>query len=108
MDFEKGYSGRNKQDQGKNFQEFPDRENYKFKIQNHVNKDLSELKFFTNYIYHFLVGIIIFFLLFVDLLGAILFFMFALFRAIVSKRAQRHIIFTDLEIDIFEHQIISL
>lgn len=73
-------------------------ENYKLKIQNHVNKDLSEFKFFTNYIYHFLVGIILFFLLFVDLLGAILFFMFALFRAIVSKRAQRHVIFTDLEI----------
>ncbi len=73
-------------------------EQYKVKIQDHINKELSELRFFTNYAYHFLVGIIIVGLLFFEYLAGILFFIFAWFRAIISYRSERHIIFTDLEI----------
>lgn len=73
-------------------------EQYKVKIQNHLNKDLSEFRFFTNFAYHFFVGIILVGLLFIELLVAFLFFIFAWFRTIVSNRSERHIIFTDLEI----------
>jgi len=71
---------------------------YKIKIQDHINKDLHEFRLITDYVYHFLVGIIIIGLLFIETIGGILFFFFAFFRALVSKRSERHIIFTDLEI----------
>ena len=73
-------------------------EQYKLKIQNHLNKDLSEFRFFTNFTYHLLVGIILVGLLFIEFLAAFLFFIFAWFRIIISNRSERHIIFTDLEI----------
>jgi len=71
---------------------------YKIKIQNHVNDDLRKFRFITDYIYHFLVGIIIVGLLIIELVPGILFFFYAFFRTLVSKRSERHIIFTDLEI----------
>jgi len=77
--------------------------NYKIKIQNHINKDLTRFRSITNYIYHFLVGIILIGLLAIDeLIGAILFFIYALFRTAVTKRSEAHLIFTDL--DIYEEQ----
>ena len=71
---------------------------YKIKIQDHINKDLHEFRLITDYVYHFLVGIIIIGLLFIETIAGILFFFYAFFRALVSKRSERHIIFTDLEI----------
>ena len=71
---------------------------YKAKIQTHINEDLSKLRFFTNFSYHLLVGIIVVGLLTIDLIGGILFFLFAWFRAIITNRSESHIIFTDLEI----------
>ena len=76
---------------------------YKAKIQTHINQDLSKLRFFTNFSYHLLVGIIVVGLLTIDfsvesLIGGTLFFLFAWFRAIITNRSERHIIFTDLEI----------
>jgi zinc transporter ZupT len=71
---------------------------YKIKIQNHVNDDLRRFRFITDYIYHFLVGIILVGLLIIELVPGILFFFYAFLRTIVSKRSERHIIFTDLEI----------
>jgi zinc transporter ZupT len=71
---------------------------YKTKIQNHINKDLAEFRFFTNFSYHFLIGIILVGLLFIEFIGAFLFFIFAWFRTIVTNRKERHIIFTDLDI----------
>ena len=71
---------------------------YKVKIQDRLNKDLSEFRFFTNFAYHFLIGIIIVGLLFIEFIGAILFFIFAWFRTIIKNRTESHIIFTDLEI----------
>jgi len=71
---------------------------YKIKIQDHINKDLHEFRLITDYVYHFLVGIIIIGLLSIETMSGILFFFYAFFRAFVSKRSERHIIFTDLEI----------
>ena len=73
--------------------------NYKIKIQNKINKELTNFRFITNYIYHFLVGIILIGLLTInELIGAILFFIYAFFRTVVTKRSEAHLIFTDLEI----------
>jgi len=71
---------------------------YKAKIQTHVNDDLHNLRFFTHFTYHFLVGIIVVGLLTIDLIAGILFFVYAWFRAIITYRSEGHIIFTDLEI----------
>ncbi len=72
--------------------------NYKIKIQNKINKELTNFRFITDYIYHFLVGIILVGLLRIELVGGILFFVYAFFRTVVIKRSEAHIIFTDLEI----------
>lgn len=71
---------------------------YKSKIQNHINEELTKLRFFTNFTYHFLIGIIVVGLLAIDLITGILFFLFAWFRSIITNRSESHIIFTDLEI----------
>ncbi|GAH65304.1 unnamed protein product, partial [marine sediment metagenome] len=71
---------------------------YKSKIQNHVNEELAKLRFFTNFTYHFLVGIIVVGLLAMNLITGILFFLYAWFRAIITNRSESHLIFTDLEI----------
>ena len=72
--------------------------NYKIKIQNHVNKELKKFRFFTDYTYHFLVGIILVGLLRIELVSGILFFFYAFFRTVISKRSESHLIFTDLDI----------
>jgi len=82
--------------QGKEFNEEINR--YKAKIQKHINEDLGDLRFFTNFSYHLLVGIIVVGLLAFDIISGILFFLFAWFRAIITNRSEKHIIFTDLEI----------
>lgn len=72
--------------------------NYKIKIQNKLNKELTNFRLVTDYIYHFLVGIILIGLLRIELVGGILFFIYAFFRTVVTKRSEAHLIFTDLEI----------
>jgi zinc transporter ZupT len=71
---------------------------YKLKIQNRISEDLSQLRFFTNFTYHFLVGLILAGLLSIDFISGILFFIFAWSRAIITNRSESHIIFTDLDI----------
>lgn len=71
---------------------------YKIKIQNHMNENLRKFRFITDYFYHFLVGIILMGLLLIEFAGGILFFIFAFFRTIITKRSEAHLIFTDLEI----------
>jgi zinc transporter ZupT len=71
---------------------------YKLKIQSKISEDLSSLRFFTNFSYHLLIGIIVVGLLTIDLIGGLLFFLFAWFRAVITNRSESHIIFTDLEI----------
>lgn len=65
----------------------------KYKIQRHINEDLDNIHQFTNYIYHFLVGLILIYLLFIELLTAILFFLFAFFKAIITKTSNDVILF---------------
>ena len=71
---------------------------YKIKIQTNVNKELKKFRFFTDYTYHFLVGIIIVGLLREELISGILFFFYAFFRTVMSKHSESHLIFTDLDI----------
>jgi zinc transporter ZupT len=72
--------------------------NYKIKIQNHINKELTRFRILTDYVYHFLVGIILVGLLKFEIIAGILFFIYAFFRTVVTKRSEAHLIFTDLEI----------
>ncbi len=72
--------------------------NYKIKIQNHINTQLNRFRFITDYIYYFLVGIILIGLLKFELIAGILFFVYAFFRTVVTKRSEAHLIFTDLDI----------
>ena len=86
---------------------------YKAKIQAKISEDLSQLRFFTNFSYHLLIGIIVVGLLAFDLkddripVAGVLFFLFAWFRAIITNRSESHIIFTDLDIydtcDVYEN-----
>ena len=76
---------------------------YKIKIQTHISEDLRRLRLFTNFTYHFLIGIIIVGLLTDNLIinpiiPTILFFFFAWFRALVSYRSESPQIFSDLDI----------
>ncbi|MFX0042914.1 MAG: hypothetical protein ACFE8L_08385 [Candidatus Hodarchaeota archaeon] len=81
-------------------------ETYKIKIQNHISKELTNFRYFTDYIYHFLIGLILVGLLSFELVAGILFFIFAWFRTIITKRSEAHIIFTDLEIyETIEHEV---
>ena len=78
---------------------------YKIKIQTHISEDLRRLRFFTNFTYHFLIGVIIVGLLTDELITnplipTILFFFFAWFRALISHRTEAPQIFSDL--DLFE------
>ncbi|MFX1411895.1 MAG: hypothetical protein ACFFA6_16230 [Promethearchaeota archaeon] len=81
-------------------------DHYKIKIQNHISKELTSFRYITDYIYHFLVGLILVGLLSFELVAGILFFIFAWFRTVISKRSEAHIIFTDLEIyETIEHEV---
>ena len=76
-------------------------EQKKKKIQMKIERDLKEIRFFSDYIYHFIVGIILVALLIIDLLSGILFFIFAFFRLIVSKSSEfSKEIFSDLGIEV--------
>ena len=57
----------------------------KVKIQNRINEHLDELHGYANFVYHLIIGIILFELLTYDFITAILFFIFALFKALTSK-----------------------
>ena len=73
----------------------------KRKIQKHIEQDLSELRFFTNFFYHFTVGIIIVALLFIDFLQSVLFFVFAFFRTLITNKLYRsEKVYSDLDIEI--------
>jgi hypothetical protein len=73
----------------------------KKRIHDHMNEEFEDLRFFTNFFYHFLIGIILINLILIELLPAILFFVFAFFRLIISKRSLKtYKIFTDIDIKI--------
>jgi zinc transporter ZupT len=73
----------------------------KRKIKKHIEQDLNELRFFTNFFYHFTVGIIIVALLSINFFQGILFFVFAFFRTLISNKLYRsEKVYSDLDIEI--------
>ncbi len=76
-------------------------EQKKKKIQMKIERDLSEIHFFTDYFYHFIVGIILVALLIIELLSGIFFFIFAFFRVIVSSSSEfSKEVYSDLDIKV--------
>ncbi len=74
----------------------------KKKIHDHMNEEFEIFKFFTNFFYHFLIGLILFNLILVDLIPAIFFYVFAFFRVVIYAEMgpQKYQMFTDLDIDL--------
>jgi zinc transporter ZupT len=70
----------------------------KVKIQNRINEHLDELHGYTNFVFHLLIGIILFELLTYDFITAVLFFVFALFKALTSKTSNDIQLFPGIEI----------
>jgi hypothetical protein len=63
----------------------------KLKIEEHLNRDIDEVHAITNYFYHWCIGLLIFSLLAVDLLLAILFFIFTYLNSTISNASNRHV-----------------
>lgn len=74
----------------------------KLKIHDHMNEEFEKFKFFTNFFYHFLIGLILLNLIMVNIVYAILFYFFAFFRAVISTdmSPQKYQMFTDLDIEL--------
>ncbi|TFF95925.1 MAG: hypothetical protein EU547_06975 [Promethearchaeota archaeon] len=74
----------------------------KQKIHDHMNEEFEKFKFSTNFLYHFIIGLILLNLIIVNLVYAILFYFFAFFRAVISTEMdpQKYQIFTDLDIEL--------
>jgi zinc transporter ZupT len=70
----------------------------KRRIQNHINEDLDEIHHFTNFVYHFLVGLILLNLLILDWLTGVFFFCFAFFRALIVKSSNNIVLFEGIPI----------
>ncbi len=79
----------------------------KAKITLHINKDLDELRWITQFIYHFLIGILLISLLLIEIISGILFFMFAGSMALITNRSKKRKIFSDLDIEIETHEVTS-
>jgi hypothetical protein len=76
-------------------------EQKKKRIKGKIERDLSEIRFFTNYFYHFIVGVILIALLIIELLSGILFFIFAFFRLIVTSSSElSKEVYSDLGIEV--------
>jgi len=76
-------------------------EQKKKRIQMKIERDLSEIHFFTDYIYHFIIGIILISLLIIELISGILFFIFAFFRLIVTRSSDiSKEVYSDLGINV--------
>jgi hypothetical protein len=71
-------------------------------IHDHMNEEFEKFKFATNFLYHFLIGLILLNLIVVNWVYAILFYFFAFFRAIISTdmSPQKYQMFTDLDIEL--------
>jgi hypothetical protein len=70
----------------------------KTKIQNHINEHLDELHLISNFGYHLLIGVILFELLLHNLITGIMFFVFALFKALTSKTSNDIVLFPGIEV----------
>jgi zinc transporter ZupT len=76
--------------------------NSKQKIHDHMNEEFEKFKFFTKFFYHFLIGLILFNLISVELIPAILFYLFAFFRVVIATdmSPEKNKLFTDLDIEL--------
>jgi len=73
----------------------------KLKIKRHIQKDLNEIRYFTDFIYHFIVGLLIVALLIIEFLSGLLFFIFAYFRVIITSGSESSLeVYSDLGIEI--------
>ncbi len=63
----------------------------KKKLSEHLYKDLDAIHAGSNFVYHFLIGLIIVSLAMMEIIPAILFFIFAFFKAEVSNITNRHV-----------------
>ena len=70
----------------------------KERISDHIHDSLEKIRYGSTFFYHFLIGIILIGLLLIDPLDGVFFFVFAFFMALISKRYQRRIVFSDLDI----------
>lgn len=77
----------------------------KAKITHHINKDLDELRWITQFIYHFLIGVLLLSLLRIDYFSGGLFFLFASFMALITNRSKKMVIFSDLDIEVEYHEM---
>ncbi|MHA1610942.1 MAG: hypothetical protein ACTSVZ_12165 [Promethearchaeota archaeon] len=76
----------------------------KAKITHHMNKDLNEIRWITQFIYHFLIGVLLISLLLIDIISGLLFFLFAGFMALITNRTKKMVIFSDLDIEVELHE----
>lgn len=82
--------------------------NLKVRIQNRINEHLDDLHKYTNFGYHLLIGILLFQLLTHEFGTAILFFVFALFKALTSKTSNDIQLFPGIEIHEEYHEPLYL
>ena len=82
--------------------------NLKVKIQNRINEHLDDLHKYTNFGYHLLIGVLLFQLLTHEFITAILFFVFALFKALTSKTSNDIQLFPGIEINEEYHESLYL
>ena len=76
-------------------------EQKKKRIHMKIERDLTEIRFFTDYIYHFIIGIILVALLIIDFLSGILFFIFAFFRLLITRSSEiSKEVYSDLGIEV--------
>ena len=82
----------------------------KKELESHLNKDLEKVHIVINYIYHIIVGIIIFNLFKENVFSGFLFSFFAILKATISNTSNRHVKIFDINIHtkIEEHRYIRI
>jgi hypothetical protein len=73
----------------------------KIKIHDHINEDMDRVRWISTFIYHIIIGLILYALFLSDLIvDGVLFFIFAMFMAVVSIRYSRQVVIPDIDIAI--------
>ena len=70
------------------------------KISVDISKDLIKLRFFSDFIYEFFIGIALIGIMAHDMISGIFFFIYAFSHAIVENKKHHEKIFTDLDIEV--------
>jgi len=73
-------------------------------IEESMSRNLNEMRLFSHYLYHFVIGLVMLFLLSEEFIFGFLFFIFAWLRAILTLEAEDTLLMEDLTLHIkFEH-----